>query len=137
MAIISFYSLKIIFGHFTRCNWTCLLSMVFVFFFGGILHVHVVWYKNGLFGATTHKYIDFTALNAGIRWERKSQIGTNQKKTLPSCPRVHRTTFVPNWSSRSWCWKKIWIGVFYFKKGSWWGPLNTSTCVVYVLEIAL
>ena len=61
MAIISFYSLKIIFGHFTRCNWTCLLSMVFVFFFGGI------WYKNGLFGATTHKYIDFTALNAGIR----------------------------------------------------------------------
>ena len=64
MAIISFYSLKIIFGHFTRCNWTCLLSMVFVVFFGG------KWYKNGLFGATTHKNIDFTALNAGIRWEK-------------------------------------------------------------------
>ena len=61
MAIISFYSLKIIFGHFTRCNWTCLLSMVFVGFFGG------KWYKNGLFEATTHKYIGFTALNAGIR----------------------------------------------------------------------
>ena len=45
-------------------NWTCLLSKVFVSFFGGI------WYKNGLFGATTHKYIDFTALNAGIRWEK-------------------------------------------------------------------
>ena len=27
--------------------------------------------QNCLFGATTHKYIDFTALNAGIRWERK------------------------------------------------------------------
>ena len=27
--------------------------------------------QNSLFGATTHKYIDFTALNAGIRWERK------------------------------------------------------------------
>ena len=64
MAIISFYSLKIIFGHFTRCNWTCLLSMVFVGFFGG------KWYKNGLFEATTHKYIGFTALNAGIRREK-------------------------------------------------------------------
>ena len=64
MAIISFYSLKIIFGHFTRCNWTCLLSMVFVGFFGG------KWYKNGLFEATTHKNTDFTALNAGIRWEK-------------------------------------------------------------------
>ena len=27
--------------------------------------------QNCLFGATTHKNIDFTALNAGIRWERK------------------------------------------------------------------
>ena len=64
MAIISFYSLKIIFGHFTRWNWTCLLSMVFVGFFGG------KWYKNGLFEATTHKNTDFTALNAGIRREK-------------------------------------------------------------------
>ena len=59
MAIISFYSLKIIFGHFTRCNWTCLLSMVFVGFFGG------KWYKNGLFEATTHKKHRFYGIK---RW---------------------------------------------------------------------
>ena len=70
MAIISFYGRKIIFGHFLRCNWTCLLSKVFVSFFGGI------WYKNGLFGATTHHYIDFTALNAGKKKERKSHFWT-------------------------------------------------------------
>ena len=70
MAIISFYGRKIIFGHFLRCNWTCLLSKVFASFFGGI------WYKNGLFGATTHHYIDFTALNAGKKKERKSHFCT-------------------------------------------------------------
>ena len=75
MAIISFYCLKIIFGHFTRCNWTCLLLKVFLVFFGG------KWYKSGLFGATTHKYIDFTALNAGIR-EKKQIIFGNTYTTV-------------------------------------------------------
>ena len=42
--------------------------------------------QNSLFGATTHKYIDFTALNAGIRWERKSQISTNLEKNAPVMP---------------------------------------------------
>ena len=66
MSIISFYCLKIIFGHFIRCNWTCLLLMVFVVFFGG------KWYNLALFEATKDKNIDFTALNAGIRWEKKN-----------------------------------------------------------------
>ena len=48
--------------------------------------------QNPLFGATTHKYmymyIDFTgtALNAGIRRERKSQISTNLEKNAPVMP---------------------------------------------------
>ena len=42
--------------------------------------------QNCLFGATTHKYIDFTALNAGIRYERKSQIRTNLEKNAPVIP---------------------------------------------------
>ena len=71
MAIISFYGRKIIFGHFIRCNWTCLLLMVFVGFFGG------KWYNLALFEATKDKNIDFTALNAGIRWEKKIYSATH------------------------------------------------------------
>ena len=48
---------------------------------------------------------------------------------LPICPRVHQTTFVENWSSRSWCWKKISIGEFICPQSSWWGPL--VSCHVY------
>ena len=71
MAIISFYGRKIIFGHMIRCNWTCLLLMVFVGFFGG------KWYNLALFEATKDKNIDFTALNAGIWWEKKNYFCTH------------------------------------------------------------
>ena len=46
-----------------------------MFFFGG------KWYKSGLFGATTHKYIDFTALNAGMD-EKKIFIFGNTYPTM-------------------------------------------------------
>ena len=42
---------------------------------------------------------------------------------LPICPRVHQTTFVRNWSSRSWCWKNIFFSKFICPQSSWWGPL--------------
>jgi len=58
-------------------------------FFGG------KWYKSGLFGATTHKYIDFTALNAGSMrpWEKENlQLVTNIEKSahdMPTSPSNH------------------------------------------------
>ena len=43
MAIISFYCLKIIFGHFTRCNWTCLFEGFFGFFRGEMVQKWPIW----------------------------------------------------------------------------------------------
>ena len=121
MAIISFYSLKIIFGHFTRCNWTCLLSMVFVGFFGG------KWYKNGLFGATTHKYIGFTALNAGIRWEKNIYFW-NHLYHHDHVDRLIPASYVVPKINEYLILREIYeIFIFLPQKASWWGPLQLDS----------